>query len=143
MNIYNSDSLLIRYEADQNCVKLQAIKTIVFEEFKEGLEAALVFAGKHNIKYWLLDCSKIGTLEEEEELWLQSYLFPKMMITLGEDNYIAVVLSDKCYNNLLNEAGKYGLKSYNTFIVINTFCEMPEAIAWLEKCKTNKSDTEK
>lgn len=119
---------------------LQAISVIDPEEFKEGLAKAMEFAEENKVKRWLLDCRKIGTLEEREEQWLQSFLFPKMMISLGEDNYVAVVLSDKCYDVLLKEAGKFGLKSYNSFIVINTFCDMQEAIAWLNNSKADKSD---
>lgn len=93
--------------------------------------AALQFAGEHHVKQWLLDYRAIGALDEVEETWLHTHLFPRIMMTMGTDNYVAIVLSERCYQTLLNEAGLFGLQSFNSFIIINTFSQTSDAVAWL------------
>ncbi|MEJ8802018.1 hypothetical protein [Pontibacter sp. H249] len=133
MFVYSSDSFNVGY--DQKQLVLTCAKRLDFEEFKEGLVSALLFAENYNVKRWLFDVRNIGSLSEEEETWLQSYMFPQIMVTLGTKNYIAVVLSEKCYSALLLQAGKYGLRSYNSFIIMNTFSDTETALSWLKQEK--------
>ncbi|WP_246000407.1 hypothetical protein [Pontibacter diazotrophicus] len=90
------------------------------------------FASDYHVKQWLLDYRAIGALSEEEETWLHTHLYPRIMMTMGTDNYVAIVLSDKCYQALLSEAGLYGLQSFNSFIIMNTFSQTSDAVAWLD-----------
>ncbi|WP_245539609.1 hypothetical protein [Pontibacter roseus] len=98
---------------------------------------ALEYARRHRVKQWLLDVRQIGELSEEEETWVQLQLFPQIMMYLGADNYIAVVLSERCYAQRVNESGLLGLKSYNSFIIMNTFCHLEDAVAWLDGRQAN------
>lgn len=132
MMIYYSDSFEVKYDHQQGILMLSCSRRLQSEHFKEGVVRALRFAAASDVKRWLLDTREIGCLNEEEESWLQSCLFPQMMSSLGTDNYIAVVLSERCYKALLLKAGKVGLKSYNSFIILNTFYELKEARAWLK-----------
>lgn len=131
MNIYNSTSFCVGY--DQGHLLLKCSKRLQTDDFKEGLKRALFYAGKNNVKCWLLDVRAIGCLNEEEETWLQTHLYPQIMATLGINNFVAVVLSEKCYSSLLLEAGSYGLKSYNSFIIMNTFYTPEAGLNWLEE----------
>lgn len=101
-------------------------------DFRECLMKALRYAREHAIKQWLFDVRQIGKLSEDEETWVQAQLFPQIMMYLGTDNYVAVVVDEQCYNDMVNDAGPLGLKSYNTFVIINTFCRVEEAQAWLD-----------
>ncbi|WP_276495746.1 hypothetical protein [Pontibacter litorisediminis] len=98
---------------------------------------ALCCAEKSGIKHWLLDLREIGELDEEEEMWLQRYFFPSIMSRLGTGNYVAIVLSERCYKTLLHEAGRYGLRSYNEVIIMKNFYEVPEAVSWLDSKSTH------
>ena len=135
MLIYHSSSFDVRYDQEQGHLLLTCYSRLQSNEFREGLVSALTYAKESVAKRWLLNFQRIGCMSEEEETWLQCYLFPLIMSTLGTNNYMAVVLSEKCYEALLLEAGKYGLKSYNSFIIMNTFCNTADALAWLEKEK--------
>lgn len=132
MIIYKSSSFEIRYNSQKELLNLYCYERTTSEDFQKGLENALQFAEQKKLKRWLIDVNEIGALGETEENCLQNYLYPHMMMQLGLQNYMAVVLSEGSYRQLLNEAGKYGLKTYNSFIIINTFCKKQEAVAWLD-----------
>lgn len=131
MLIYSSESFLVKYNQLQDTLMLDCLKTLHLNEFKEGMDEALLFATGNQVKRWVLNVKNIGNLEEEQESWLQYHLYPQLMSSLGADNFIAVVLSDQCYEALLVEAGRLGLKSYNTFIKLNTFHAEEDALQWL------------
>lgn len=139
MEVYNSGSLEVGFDVDQEWLYLKCLDQPHSNEFRDSLEKALGYAEEHQVKQWLLDFREIGSLNEDEDSWLQSYLFPKIMMRLGTGNYIGIVLSEKCYNALLSEAGKFGLKSYNSFIRINTFCVVQQAAKWLKKHTIHKA----
>jgi hypothetical protein len=131
MEFYKSDTCVAEFN---DCrLMFQCRGKLVSEQFREALMKALRFAKDHHVKQWLLDLREIGKLSEEEETWVQVQLFPQIMMHLGMDNYLAVVVDERCYDDMVSESGLLGLKSYNSFIVINTFSQLPEAIAWLDK----------
>ncbi|WP_242928309.1 hypothetical protein [Pontibacter vulgaris] len=120
------------FDETQERIFLQCRGAVNSEEFREGHLQALRFAKAHNLKQWLLDYRSIGELSEEEESWVQVQLFPQIMMSLGSDNYVAIVVAENCYQRMLNEAGSYGLQSYNSFVIFSTFCDIEEAKAWLK-----------
>lgn len=132
MNIYKTSSLEISCNEEQKRLFLRCLDELSSKEFREGLVEALECAEKYNIKQWLLDLREIGELDEDEEVWLQRYFFPNLMAKLGTGNYVAMVLSEKCFKMLLHEAGKYGLESYNELIIIKNFYELEDASNWLD-----------
>jgi hypothetical protein len=130
MQLYKSDTCVVDF--GDNRLVFQCRGKMKPEQFREALMKALRFARDHHIKQWLLDLREIGKLSEEEEAWVQVQLFPQIMMHLGTDNYLAVVVDERCYADMVSESGLLGLRSYNSFIVINTFSQLPEAIAWLD-----------
>ncbi|OKL41673.1 hypothetical protein [Pontibacter flavimaris] len=132
MELYKTISLEIFCDETRRRLFLRCLEQLSSKEFREGLLEALHCAEIHHIKQWLLDLREIGELDEEEEVWLQRYFFPNIMAKLGTGNFVAMVLSERCYNMLLNEAGKYGLQSYNEVIIIKNFCHLQDAIRWLD-----------
>ncbi|GAB3539075.1 hypothetical protein GCM10027443_35220 [Pontibacter brevis] len=131
MVVYSTDSLEVTFDEAQGRLHLQCFGNFKSREFRDSLLAALQFAEEYHVKQWLLDYRAIGALDEEEETWLHTHLFPRIMMTMGTDNYVAIVLSDRCYQALLDEAGLFGLQSFNSFIIINTFSHTADAAAWL------------
>ena len=131
MRVYSTDSLKVDYIAEEHRLYLFCNGNFDSTEFKDSLLTSLQFAEVNNVKQWLLDYSEIGALNETDETWLQSHLFPRIMMTMGTGNHVAVVLSEKCYQALLHEAGLFGLQSYNSFIIMNTFANPADAAAWL------------
>ncbi len=131
MQVFKSDSLNISYDETQDRLFLQCHGEINSNEFREGHLQALRFAREHQVKQWLLDFREIGQLNDEEETWVQVQLFPQIMMSLGTDNYVAIVVDDSCYQKMLSEAGNYGLQSYNSFIIFNTFNDLEAAKQWL------------
>lgn len=132
MSVYSTDSLKVEYIAAEHRLYLSCNGNFNSTEFRDSLLTSLHFAEANGVKQWLLDYREIGALNETDETWLQSRLFPKIMMTMGTGNYVAVVLSEKCYQSLLNEAGLFGLQSYNSFIIMNTFSNPADAAAWLD-----------
>ncbi|MBD1395933.1 hypothetical protein H9Q13_02045 [Pontibacter sp. JH31] len=130
MEIYKSESFMVQHSEEQ--LLLRCKKSLHSEEFRAGLTKALQYAREHQIKKWLLDLREIGKLSEADETWVQVQLFPQIMIHLGMKNYVAVVMDERCYANMVDESGLLGLKSYNSFIIINTFYQLEEAASWLE-----------
>lgn len=129
MEIYTSDTCVVDFVAER--LELQCNRIMSPAEFREGLLRALRYARERNVKQWLLDLRSIGRLSEEEETWVQVQLFPQIMMHLGTGNHVAVVVDERCYKDMVSESGLLGLKSYNSFIIINTFCNKQEAIDWL------------
>lgn len=132
MEVYSTNSVTVKYVQAQGRLLLQCCGHFSSSEFRESLLVALQFASDNHVKQWLLDYRAIGALSEEEETWLHTHLFPRIMMTMGTDNYVAIVLSEKCYQALLSEAGLYGLQSFNSFIIMNTFSQTSDAVAWLD-----------
>ncbi|TPE46022.1 hypothetical protein [Pontibacter mangrovi] len=137
MEVFKAASLEVRAENENSRLRLRCFNKHNPDEFKTGLMEALAYAEKHRIKHWLLDLREIGELEDEEEAWLQRYLFPCMIQKMKDGNYIAMVLSKLCYYRLLERAGKLGLESYNEMIVLKVFFELHKAQKWLN----SKSET--
>lgn len=131
MVVYNTKSLEVGFDEAQGRLHLQCYGSFDSEEFRDSLLTALMFAEDHHVKQWLLDYRAIGALDEVEETWLQTHLFPRIMMTMGTGNYVAIVVSEKCYLTLLSENGMFGLQSFNSFIIMNTFSQTSDAAAWL------------
>jgi hypothetical protein len=138
MTVYKTDSLFITLHHGSKQLWVECLETLDTESFKKGLLKALELAKSHNIRQWLIDARKIGELSDAEESWVQTNFFPQLM-----DNsitcYMAMVISHNCYDRMLQENGWFGLKSYNSFIKINTFYNLHDAENWL---LSHSSDTE-
>ena len=130
--MFGTNSLKVSYNEAQKRLHLACFGDFPSKDFRNSLLAALQFAEEHHVKHWLLDYTAVGTLNEMDEDWLHTHLFPRIMMTMGTGNYVAIVLSEKCYQALLREAGVLGLQSYNAFIIINTFSHPDLAVAWLD-----------
>jgi hypothetical protein len=133
MTVYNSETLEVVFDVVLKRLFIKCHHNLNSAEFREGHLLALQFAKEHQIKQWQMNYSAIGELSDEDDTWVQTIFFPQLMILLGTNNYIAVILSDKCYYRLFDEVGKYGLKSYNSYIILNTFCDTEAADKWLTK----------
>ncbi|MBX0332873.1 hypothetical protein K3G39_06455 [Pontibacter sp. HSC-14F20] len=129
MKLFKSDTCEVGYVADR--LELHFNRNMQTEDFRQGLLAALRFAREHQVKLWLFDLRNIGRLSEEEETWLQVQLFPQIMMHLGIGNHVALVVDERCYDDMVKESGLLGLQSYNSFIIMNTFCDLQNAIQWL------------
>jgi len=130
MMLYNTKAFTVDLPVDKPWICVECKKKPGHEDFKAGLLKALEYLKSNTLNSWLFDFREIEELGEEEETWLQVQFFPQLMM-LGHENYFAVVVSENCYSKMLNEVGAYGLKSYNSFIIINTFCHISEAENWL------------
>lgn len=139
MEVYSTNSLDVKFDEARGRLYLQCYGNFNGREFRESLSTAFQFAAEHHVKQWLLDYRAIGALDEEEETWLQTHLFPRIMMTMGTENFVAIVLSEKCYQTLLNEAGLFGLQSFNSFIIMNTFSHPDDAVAWLNSSIVSKA----
>ncbi len=102
------------------------------DDFRNSLLEALAFARKYQVKHWLLDLRAIGELSEADETWVYAQLFPEIMMQLGTGNYMAMLLSQPCYERLLEETGQNGLTSMNSFVILRNFYDPAEAAAWLD-----------
>lgn len=131
MKLYQAGTFEVSYNNKHSILVLTCTAKLNAVEFREGVLHALRFAEEFVVKQWILDFSRVGNLKEEEQVWMDNYLFPRLMIHLGSDNYMAMVLAKKCYNELLAESGKDGLHSYNSFILLNTFYTLDQAEHWL------------
>ena len=130
MMLYSAKAFTVNLPEGKSWICVECKEKPNKESFKAGLLKALEYLKANPLNSWLLDFRHIDWLGEEEETWLQVQFFPQLMM-LGHENYFAVVVSEACYGKLLNEVGAYGLKSYNSFIIINTFCHISEAEDWL------------
>lgn len=133
MEIFSTDFLRVRVDQEGKRICVTCHKPFNSADFRQGLLLALRHATTNGVKQWLLDFRAIGELSEEEDTWIQVQLFPQLMISLGYDNYMAIVVEEGCYTRLLHEFGRLGLKSYNSYIVINTFWEIEQAQLWLDQ----------
>ena len=139
MELYRSEALVVSLPESKEWICVECIKEPGNRDFKAGLMKALAYVKEHRVNLWLLDFREIGELGEEEETWAQVQFFPQLMM-LGHENYFAVLVSEGCYNRMLQETGAYGLKSYNSFIIIDTFCYKKEAEDWLRNHTVSHSD---
>lgn len=130
MTVHRNDSLHIKLLPEARQIWIECLQTLNPDTFKDGLEKALALSEKNNVRQWLIDARKIGELSEEEESWVQVNFFPKLM-NANSTCYIAMVVDNKCYDRMLLESGWFGLKSYNTFIKVNTFYNTQDAGSWL------------
>lgn len=138
MTVYNSDSLVITLHPDSKQIWVECLASLDSEGFKKGLLNALELAKAHDVRQWLIDARKIGELSDAEESWVQINFFPQLMNDKSTC-CMAMVISNNCYDRMLQENGWFGLKSYNTFIKINTFYNVQDAENWLQ---SHASDAE-
>ncbi|MBF9254690.1 hypothetical protein I2I11_15400 [Pontibacter sp. 172403-2] len=133
MMISRNNTSEVRFDPLHDRLQVHCSRSFDSAGFRSSLLEALTFAKAHYVKHWLLDLREIGELSEEDETWVYAQLFPEMMMTLGEENYLAVLIPEPCYQHLLKESGAEGLTSYNSFIIIHNFYEPEKAHAWLNR----------
>lgn len=136
MVLYKSKTFSVDLPDNRQWINVSCDVMPDFQEFKAGLMSALDYVRTERVNFWLFDLRAIDELGEEEETWLQVQFFPQLMM-LGQENYIALVVSETCYNRMLQEVGAYGLKSYNSFIIIDTFYHVNDAEDWLRSHQAN------
>lgn len=136
MTVYTTKSLIITLHPSTKQIWVECLENLDAEGFRQGLLNALDQAKSHNIKKWLIDARKIGELSEAEESWVQTVFFPQVMDS-DSTCYMAMLISTNCYDRMLQENGWFGLKSYNTFIRINTFYNLKDAENWLDSHTTD------
>lgn len=132
MQLFQAKPISVKLSGDNQRIEVACANVPEFDVFREAFLKALDYRKTHSIKHWLLDFRKIDELREDEETWLQVQFFPQLMM-LGEENYFAMVVSEECYDRMLRESGTNGLRSYNSFIIINTFNNLEEAENWLRE----------
>ena len=137
MLVFKSDSFVVKCETEQ--LHLVCSKKLESDEFKNGLINALNYAQEFEVKHWLFDLRETECLEEEEVKCVFEYFLPKLMTSLGTDNFVSLLLSDMCYQKLLSKVGNSDMRSYNSFIKMNAFCDFEEAVTWLNSQKNKLS----
>lgn len=138
MTVYKTNSLVITLNPESKQIWIECLESLDTESFKTGLLKALDLAKLHGVRQWLIDARRIGELSDAEECWVQINFFPQLMDS-ETTCYMAMVISNNCYDRMLQENGWFGLKSYNTFIKINTFYSLQDAENWLH---SHTSDSE-
>jgi len=130
MTVHNTNTLDITLSPDADQITIACKERLDSEDFKCGLLKSLQLAKANGVRQWLIDARRIGELSETDEEWVQTAFFPQLM---QEDStcYIAMVIAPNCYDRMLQENGWFGLKSYNSFIKINTFYNLQDADNWL------------
>lgn len=129
MEIFTSSSIHVEYQTNVNIMQMRWRKALMPKELTEGYQVALEFARLNQIDRWLLDLSQMAM--GKEETWLNPAFFINLML-LGRHHYIGLVLSENHYKELLQAGGKEGLRSYNSFLKISTFCSAGKALDWLQ-----------
>lgn len=122
--------MLITLLPESELLWIECLETLDSEDFKKGLQKALELAKANGVRQWLLDARKIGELSDTDESWVQADFFPHLM-EKDSTCYIAMIIATNCYDRMLQENGWFGLKSYNSFIQINTFYNLLDAENWL------------
>lgn len=130
MTVYKNNSLQINLCSDKGQISVECLASVDSEEFKNGLVRALELAKQNHVRQWLIDARRIGELPEADESWINTDFFPQLM-DKNSTCFIAMVISDACYIRMIQKNGWFGLKSYNSFIKINTFYNMQDAENWL------------
>lgn len=136
MTVYKTTSLHITLHPNSNQIWIECLETMDSADLKKGLQKALELAETNEVRQWLIDARRIGELSETDEGWVQTNFFPHLM----DENstcYIAMVVATNCYDRMLQENGWFGLKSYNSFIQINTFYNLLDAENWLHSHSHN------
>lgn len=130
MTVHKTSSLIITLHSETKQIWVECLEALDTDGLKEGLLKALELAQKENIRHWLIDARKIGELSDAEESWFQINFFPRLMNN-NSTCYMAMLISSNCYDRMLLENGWFGLKSYNSFVKINTFYSEQDAENWL------------
>lgn len=133
MVIYHSQILSVSYVPDNNLLHLTCTGSVTSRDLKSCYRRALVFAKRNQVKHWLFDFSRHYNLSENDNKWLGTSFFPNLMIALGPENYIGMVVPKLTYRKMYQEVGQAGMRTYNNFIIMNTFCSSPKATRWLLK----------
>lgn len=133
MMVSKNNTSEVSFDASHVRLQVNCGRSFNSADFRNSLLGALSFAQEHYVKHWLLDLREIGELNEEDETWVYAQLFPKIMIMLGEENYLAILISKPCYMRLLKESGRQGLTSCNSFIILHNFYKPEKADAWLNR----------
>lgn len=133
MKVLSTATMEVTSDTERGRVTLKFTARVQDKDlFRENFLNVLEFAAQSHIKQWVLNFTASGCLHEAEERWLQVDFFPRLMMALGTGNYVAYVLPEACYHKLLNEVGTSGMHSYNSLVIMNTFCTISSAEAWLD-----------
>ena len=87
------------------------------------------------VYFYCTDLTIIGSLEREQEAWLNTVFYAKMQETVKEDVFIAVVFTEEHFKAIITNYAATEAVNTHDFILFNYFTDREEALHWLDSVK--------
>lgn len=136
MVIYTTPFVDVEFVADVEFLLIKWKDKPDTQEFINTYSRILLYAmGKYNTNLFCTDLTKIGSLKNEQESWLNMEYYQQVYRGLDADIYAAVVFSEDHFKAMITNYRATETESLHSFIHFNYFTELKEASDWLASIK--------
>lgn len=136
MVIYTTPCVDVEFVADVEFLLIKWKKKPETHEFIETYSRILLYAQEnYRTTLFCTDLTLIGSLKNEQEVWLNSEYYQQVYNGLKTDFYAAVVFSEEHFKAMITNYKATETESIHSFIYFNYFTELKEASYWLASIK--------
>lgn len=119
--------------------KILLIKWKISPDYKEFTSAYLVLielaTSKYPTTFFCTDLSSIGSLKNEQEVWLNTEYYNLVFESIETEIYAAVVFSVDHFKAIISNYKATDVEVLHSFIHFNYFTSSKEACHWLSSIK--------
>lgn len=136
MVIYTTPSVDVEFSMDDGVLFIKWKQKPETREFIEAYTKILNYVkDSYRTTLFCTDLSRIGSLKNEQEAWLNSEYYQLVYNNLQADIFVAVVFSEDHFKAIITNYKATETQPQHSFIRFNYFTELNEACHWLASIK--------
>lgn len=141
MVIHQTTSVTITFRQKESVLLLQWLRKPDSVQLKDTYMRALAYVcSNRQTYYFCTDQSLIGSLDREQEEWLNQEFYPKVYDCIQGEIFAAVVFNNDHFKALVTNYQVPALLPQQHFIQFNYFTKLQEALQWLSDIKKGQDE---
>ncbi|GAA4436074.1 hypothetical protein GCM10023188_28720 [Pontibacter saemangeumensis] len=129
--VYKLENLDVSYNAADEVLTVQWAGEISSEDIRVGYEIVMRQVKLHRPSKLLFDFHKRVSIKRKAQRWVFSTVFPKILRTVGDNVFVAIVLPVELYHGLVADMDGDELMHANNFLIIHHSLYREEGLRWL------------
>ncbi|MCJ8167389.1 hypothetical protein MKJ04_21285 [Pontibacter sp. E15-1] len=132
-NASGCEELSFSFLEEQEILFVNWTGLVPSKEMRKGYIQVLKQVQHYKARKILLDLNKRSFIDSEDQRWVFSSVFPKMLRSIGANVFVAIVLPVDLFHDLVAELEGDELIHNNHFMIIQHSLYKEEALRWLNK----------
>ena len=135
--VYKLENLDVSYNAADEVLTVHWAGEISSADIRGGYEIVMGLVKLHRPRKLLLDFHKRVSIKRRDQRWVFSTVFPKILRTVGDNVFVAIVLPVELYHGLVADMDGDELMHENYFLIIHHSLYREEGLRWLETMRAS------